>query len=161
MNNYELLYLVSNQFTDNEAGKIKEKVDELVKKNGGAIGHQDFLGKRKLAYPIQKAAHGYYFASEFELEDVAGLKALNNNLKLDKEVLRYQIIAKPKITPEEIARQERQKRREKMEGQTQPERARPEKPGVKKTARPKAESKKVSIENLDEKLDELLKDEVI
>ena len=37
------------------------------------------------------------------------MKSISNDLKLDKEVLRAQLIAKPKITLKEIERQKRQR----------------------------------------------------
>ena len=108
MKNYELLYIISNQYTEDEAKSIKEKIDGVIKSHGGVIGYENLMGKRKLAYPIDKIAHGYYTLTEFELEDGTKLKEINDFLRLDKEILRAQVIAKKKITPEEIERQKKQ-----------------------------------------------------
>jgi len=147
--NYELLYIVPNQYTESELKDIKEKVEALLTKSGAVLGYQEFLGKKKLAYPINKVAHGYYLVVEFELADPSILKEITNFLRLDKQILRSQIIIKKKITNEEIARQKRE---------AQEERAEParEKSVEEKPAR-KAEVKKPSFKNLDEKLDEILK----
>jgi len=67
MKNYELLYIVSNQYTEDELKTIKDKVNTLLQKYGGVLGFTEFLGKKKLAYPIDKVNHGYYVVAEFEL----------------------------------------------------------------------------------------------
>ncbi|MFA6422500.1 MAG: 30S ribosomal protein S6 [Candidatus Buchananbacteria bacterium] len=168
MKNYELLYIIPNQYTEDEAKKIQDKIDSLLKKNEAIIGFQEFLGKKKLAYPINKIAHGYYVVTEFELEDGTKLASVNNELRLDKEILRAQIIEKHKITPAEIAKQKKQREEGQMEEGTEREHdrdnrdrnreRREEKPAPKVE---KPESKKISIENLDEKLNEILSDDSV
>ena len=157
--NYELLYIVSNQYTDDELKMIKEKVNTILKKYGAELGYSEFLGKKKLAYPINKISHGYYLVVEFELADPTAVKSLANDLKLDKEVLRSQIIAKPKITQKEIERQARQRARAAQEDKARAE----GKPAPKfiKPKEAKKESQKVDMKQLDEKLEEMLNDDVI
>lgn len=149
MQNYELLYIISNQYTDDEAKKINEKVNGMLKGFGAVLGLEEDLGKKKLAYPIGQVAHGYYLLNEFELEDGAKLAAINDNLRLDKEILRAQIIVKQKLTPEQIekARKHEAARSKMMKEGAQASAA---------TAS-KADDKKVDIKNLDEKLEEILK----
>ncbi len=170
MKNYELFYIVSNQYTEDEAKKIQEKVDAIITKFGAVIGFQEFLGKRKLAYPINKVAHGYYIVTEFELEEGANMIKIDNELRLDKEILRAQIIQKHKITEKEIARQKKQRseasRLEGTEGEERPRHAHTHvhaKPApverVEKVE--KKEKEKVGIEKLDEKIDEMLLDDTI
>lgn len=158
MQNYELLYIVSSNYTENELASIREKINSLLVKYGAILGYQEFLGKKKLAYPINKINHGYYAVVEFELENGPAIKDINNDLRLDKEVLRAQIIAKPKITEAEIRRQEKQKARVAEEiSHPKTEYAKREtKPAVKTK-----ETKKVRMKQLDEKIDEMLKDDVI
>ena len=149
MHNYELLYIIPNQYTDDEAKKIKEKIDQMLKSFGGMISHEEDLGKKKLAYPIKQVAHGYYFLTEFELEDGRQLKEINNFLRLDKEILRAQIIVKKKLTAEEI---EKNKKREEAKAKFE---TRVEKAEIKPAKI--ADTKKVDIKNLDEKLEKILK----
>lgn len=152
MKNYELLYIVSNQYTEDELKTIKDKVNSLLQKYGGVLGFSEFLGKKKLAYPIDKVNHGYYVVAEFELEDPTLIGTINNDFRLDKEILRFQIITKPKITPEEIERQKRQRARAAEETKPYAD--------EKKTSKPK-EVKQVNMKNLDDKLDEILSDDAI
>jgi len=139
MQNYEVLYIVSSQFTEAELPKIRTKVDEILIKYGAVIGYQESMGKRKLAYPIDKQAHGYYIITEFELEDGSKIEKINTDLKLDKDIVRAQIIAKPKITKEEIEHRHRAERVAEEGGE--------------RKAPTATDGKK---KNLDEKLDEIL-----
>ncbi|OQA36780.1 MAG: 30S ribosomal protein S6 [Parcubacteria group bacterium ADurb.Bin326] len=158
MKNYELLYIIPNQYTEDEAKGIKEKIDGVIKSHGGVIGYENLMGKRKLAYPIDKIAHGYYILTEFELEDGTKLKEINDFLRLDKEILRAQVIAKKKITPEEIERQKKQEA-EFKEIETKDDRSERPARAPRKEERPVAKEKvekKVEAKPLDEKLNEIL-----
>lgn len=156
MENYELLYIVSNQYTDEEAQKIKKKINELLKANGAILGPEEDLGKKKLAYPIGQTAHGYYFLNEFELEDGSKLAGINNELCLDKEVLRAQIVIKKKLTAKQI---ENAKKREAARSRMK-EVAEKEIAQTATAAQPaRAEHKKTATKNLDDKLEEILKND--
>lgn len=145
MKNYELLYIISNQYTEDEAQKIKEKIKGVLKNFEAILGYEEDLGKKKLAYPIKQLIHGYYFLAEFELEDGRKIKEINNWLRLDKEILRAQIITKKKLTSQE---KEEIKRRESARPKTEKSET--------KTLKPEND-KKIDIKNLDEKLEEILK----
>lgn len=151
MANYELLYIVGNQFTEAELPDVRAKVDALLTKRGAVIGYQDLMGKRKLAYPINKQMHGYYVVTEFEVEDTSVIAAITNELRLDKEILRAQIIAKTQITAEEIARDKKLKEKEREAQRQQLNQREGEEDDAPKPRKPKAPTK-----NLDQKLDEIL-----
>lgn len=158
MKNYELLYIVPNQYTEEEVKAIKEKVDTIIKNQNGIIGYENFIGKRKLAYPINKINHGYYLLTEFELEEGHKLIEISNFLRLNKEILRHQIITKKKITPEEI---EKQKNQEKIKEENKNESLKNEDKILKEEDRIKEKTKKKETKNLDEKLDEIISGEDI
>lgn len=159
MKNYELLYIIPNQFTDGEAKKIQEKVDALLAKRGAVLGFQESLGKKKLAYPIDKVQHGYYVVTEFELENGMEIAAITNELRLDKQILRAQVIAKHKITEQEIARQKKLREREAEAVEERKPRRKLEDKSAAKTEKADKDANKVGIEKLDEKLDEMLTDD--
>ena len=64
-NNYELLYLISGNYTEEELVPIEETVKNLITKFGGEIKLDDNFGKKKLAYPINGNFQGYYLIYEF------------------------------------------------------------------------------------------------
>ena len=152
MQNYELLYIVANNYTDDEAKKIKEKVDAELTAQGAILGLEELMGKKKLAYPINQSAHGYYFLREFELEDGTKLQSINNYLRLDKEVLRAQIIIKHKLSAEKL---EKARKRELSRSKALKEAS--DKHDAKPAAAVKSDDKKTKTMNLDDKLAEILK----
>ncbi len=159
MTNYELLYIVSNQYTEDELSVIREKIKNMITKYEGVLGLEEAPEKKKLAYPINKIVHGYYVALEFEMENGENLSKINNDLRLDKEIVRAQIIVRKKLTPEELAKQAQQRLRAERQEQTASVAESIEKIEETKTVAEKKDDKKVSLKNLDEKLDELLKDD--
>lgn len=139
---YELLYLISNKYSENEVRPIKEKVEKLIVDNNGKITYQEDWGKKRLAYPIEHFNHGYYQLLEFDMPGV-NLINLSTALRLSKEILRNQIVKKHIKTEQEL---------------------KSEKEIAKKIAQKKTEAQKDAVSdkaeiediNLDEKLDKIL-----
>jgi len=140
---YELLYIVSNKYSEDELKPIIAKVNKLVEDNDGKITHQEEWGKKKFAYPIQHFNYGYYNLLEFE-SDGEKLKKINKELRIDSDILRFQIVAKKIKTEEEIKQAKRIS----------------EKIAVKSQEKEKLEKErtkgKVNLKDLDEKLDKIL-----
>ena len=96
---FELLYIISNKFSEDEVKEIKPKVNEIINKNKGKIVLSEDWGKKRLAYPIKKFTHGYYILEVFEIDrkNVANINRLMNQLR---EILRFSIVKY--ITPYQI-----------------------------------------------------------
>ncbi len=112
---YELLYIIPNKFTEEEAGQIHEKIKENLSQKKAEITNEEIWGKKKLAYRIKEFYHGYYNLIEFN-SDKEHLAVINNFLKLLDEILRYQIVKKKELDEKEMERikkiQERNKKEE-------------------------------------------------
>lgn len=98
---YELLYIIPNKYSEDEAKKIHSKILELAKKNGFEVTNEENLGSKKLAYPIKHAYYGYYFLIHFKLAEKANLVSFNQKLGIMPEVLRSQIV-KYKELPQKV-----------------------------------------------------------
>lgn len=92
---YELLYIISNKFSEDELAPIKQKIEKLIANNQGQITFQDDWGKKRLAYPIKHFRHGYYHLLEFDLP-ADKIKVVGDYLRLSDQILRHQIIKKDK-----------------------------------------------------------------
>jgi small subunit ribosomal protein S6 len=147
---YEMLYIISNQFTEEEVKPIVEKVASLIANNGGVVTYSEVWGKKKMTYPIKNFGYGYYFLVEFDV-DVEKLRKIDKVLRMSNEVLRHQIIAKAKRSAEEI-KAEKEKTEKKMVDKKIAE----EKAEEQKEEETKKESKKLDLKDLDEKLDKIL-----
>jgi len=151
INHYELLYLVAANYTEEELVPIKDKVKDIIGKFEGEITLEDSLGKKKLAYPIKGTHQGYYLIFEFDL-DGSNLKPLNNELKLTNELLRHVVVKKNKKMPTSDLSAHPQTKIE-----TKPSMA-----TLKKEERKKTDEKdKIKLEDLDQRLDEILEGDIM
>lgn len=159
---YELLFIIANKYTEDEAKEIITKVGTMIKENEGEISFEEYWGKKRLAYAIKHNHYGYYSLYEFDLEG-ANLAKLEKELRLSSEVLRHQIVKIAKRSAEEI--QKEKERKEKMEQKKAEENK--DKKGQKsedrKTKRESADNsasetkeKKADLKDLDDKLEGLL-----
>lgn len=139
---YELLYIVSNKYTEDELKPIIAKVSKIINDDGGNITYSEEWGKKHLAYPIKHFHYGYYNLVEFDIEK-KDINKVNQALRLFNKILRFQIIAKKIRTLEEMAQD--QKIAEKIAAKE--ERVAKEK--VKK-------EKRVDLKDLDKKIDKIL-----
>jgi small subunit ribosomal protein S6 len=146
---YEVLYIISNKYSEKELSPINDKVKKTITDHKGNITFTEEWGKKKLAYPIKHFNYGYYFLIEFDLEG-SKLSAVDRVLRLDREILRHQIVKIKKKTKEEIAKEEEiakkitKKKQEELN----------KKEDVKKEK--KDNKNKVELKDLDKKLDKIL-----
>ena len=91
MKEYELLYIVGTQYTDEEIVGVQAVVTKLLEDAGAKILRQENLGKIRLAYPIKKIRHGSYILVMFNAEPSA-LNDLNRRIALSDEVLRHTLL---------------------------------------------------------------------
>ena len=90
MTNYELMFIINPTLEDAK----KEACIEMVKgviASDGEVGEVDTWGMRKLAYPIEKKAEGYYVVIQFK-GSTALPKELDRRLKISDDVMRHMII---------------------------------------------------------------------
>ena len=66
MRPYEMMILMNPDI--DEPKDEAEKVEEVVRSLGGEIAKTEVLGKKRLAYEVQKKNEGYYVLSSFKLE---------------------------------------------------------------------------------------------
>ncbi|MDD4332584.1 MAG: 30S ribosomal protein S6 [Patescibacteria group bacterium] len=151
LEHYEMLYIIPNKFTDEEAIKVGDKVKTIITDNGGVITLFANWGKKKLAYQIKKFNHGYYQLVEFDVAPM-NLAKINKVLRMASDVLRHQIIKKEIKTEEELARDK--KIAEKIAAKSMEKKELDEKIEEKKIEDKK--KKKMDLKDLDEKLDKIL-----
>lgn len=102
---YEILFIVPNKFTEDEAKKIATKIEGVIVEAEGKVTFSEFWGKKKLAYKIKHNEYGYYGLFEFDLEK-ENLAKIGNNFRLSTEILRHQIVIKKTKTEAELKRAE-------------------------------------------------------
>jgi small subunit ribosomal protein S6 len=103
---YELIYVVQPEATDEDRGKIAERIRDIIQRFEGTLVLEEDWGKRKLAYEIRKFNKGFYSYVVFgayagtvqEIE--RNLRMLDNcirylTIKLEDEATAESLTAKP------------------------------------------------------------------
>ncbi len=163
MKQYELLYIVPAKYTEAELGALTEKISGIVATGGAKVTETHQLGKRRLAYPIDKVRNGNYVMAYVEAEPEA-MKKVDMNLRLSTDLIRHLIIDRdPRITkiPSLVETvEERTGERPERTGERRGGDRRDRKPGAPKQQAAAKESG-MSEGELDKKLDKILTEEVL
>ncbi|MNH81897.1 30S ribosomal protein S6 [compost metagenome] len=89
MRKYEVMYIIRPDLEQEALQAVVEKFQGIIQ-NGGEITKHDVLGKRRLAYEINKIRDGVYVLVNFTATpDV--INELERILKISDEVIRYLI----------------------------------------------------------------------
>ncbi|MFA5155133.1 MAG: 30S ribosomal protein S6 [Patescibacteria group bacterium] len=152
---YEILFIIPNKFTDDEAKTLAGQVEKTLADNGAQITKREYWGKKRLAYEIKHNAFGYYGLFEFDLEG-ANLAKIDSVLRLSANVLRHQIVVKKQKSEAELAKES--KIRAKIDSKkAEAEKKQEEKAkNASASAEPKAKDQRVNLKDLDEKLEGIL-----
>ena len=87
MRKYELLTIFKPNLDSDEIDKVLEKVDSDLAELGGKVESRDKMGRKKLAYDIQKFRDGFMVNSVISLNADKGAD-FKRALKLNDNVLR-------------------------------------------------------------------------
>lgn len=131
MSKYEFSFLMPNLFFK-QREEVLKNLEEAIKKLNGKI-EDKFIEKKFFAYSVKKQEEGFLGIINFSMEKEK-IKELRNFLKLNKDLLKTVIENKEKVK-EFLAKEEKGR----------------------KPILAKKQVKKVKIEELDKKLDEILK----
>jgi small subunit ribosomal protein S6 len=85
---YETLFLVKPDLTDDVVDKIKDRVRGVVTRDGGKMIQFTVWGKKKLAYPLAKQNRAIYVHARY-LGGTALVAEIERNLRIYEEVTRY------------------------------------------------------------------------
>ena len=93
MNNYELMYIIPSQSSDEEKEAQIALVNSMIEKDGGVIESVERIGNKKLAYEIDKKHEGYYVLVNFSSNAEVPNK-LSKLLAITNGIMRYIVVAK-------------------------------------------------------------------
>jgi len=135
---YELIFLTA-ALGEKIDDQVLTKVRGFINEQGGIIKKEIVWEKSKLAYPVKKHLLGFYTVLEFEFQ-AEKVDELQKQLRLTADVLKFLIINKEGVKKET----------------PRPKFLRPKTAVLPKITEEKGE--KVKIEELDKKLEEILKE---
>lgn len=85
---YEVMYIAAPETADEDVTKLNEAIQQQVERDGGTIVNTEVMGKRKLAYPINKKTEGHY--TLFEIEGSGQeIAELERRFRVNDAVIRF------------------------------------------------------------------------
>ncbi len=88
MRHYENLVIVKPTLTEEEIKNTLAIVEEFITSNGGEIIARDPMGMKKLAYPIEKNARGYFYVIYYKIAPSA-ISEIERRFRINEEILRF------------------------------------------------------------------------
>ncbi|KFN39758.1 MAG: 30S ribosomal protein S6 [Sulfuricurvum sp. MLSB] len=88
MRHYENLVIVKPTLTEEEIKSTLALVEEVLTSNGAEIIARDAMGMKKLAYPIEKNARGYFYVMYYKAAPSA-ISEIERRFRINEEILRF------------------------------------------------------------------------
>lgn len=141
------MYIVASTISDDQIPTVTDGVLKYIGDFGGNVIKEELMGKKKLAYPIKKTKNGFYAGVTFEMPGPR-LSELDTKVRTTPGIIRHLIVniddALERQAKDAIAQEAMNKNRN--------ERA--------KTASPAAGSEEINSENLDQKIEQALSEDL-
>ena len=80
---------------ESQVQELSQKIEDHVTSNGGVISFKKHPEKTRLSYPIDHKNASYFGYYYFNLETPEKLTSIDEQVKLDNNVLRYLIVKTP------------------------------------------------------------------
>jgi len=88
MRTYEIMFILKPDLPEEEAGRFVSQMEGVVTATGGTLRKTDRMGRRRLAYRIQKYHEGEYVLLATESEAPTVLE-VERRLKVAEPVLKF------------------------------------------------------------------------
>ena len=91
MHHYEMMVCFRPDLDEEALGSLSPRLSAMVVNQGGEVTKESSMGRRRLAYPIQRFHEGIYQVVNFTL-DAAKVEELERHLRLDEDIIRHIVI---------------------------------------------------------------------
>src|SRR5262245_64475627 len=88
MPNYEIMFIVNPNATEEDVDKINTQLESVITSAGGHVEKIEKMGKRRLAYEVEKFREGYYVLFVIGANGEI-VKECERRLRVMDAVLRY------------------------------------------------------------------------
>lgn len=92
MNNYETIIIINSNLDEAATKSTIEKITSLIGEHGKVESTEEW-GKRRLAYPINKQAEGYYTLINFS-SDPSFIDELERIYNITDEIIKHIVVKK-------------------------------------------------------------------
>lgn len=90
---YETVFILTPVLSEAQVLEVAEKFKQVLKENSADLLHEESMGLRQLAYPIQKKSTGHYFMVEYTVGATNAVDVLELAFRRDDRVLRFLTVA--------------------------------------------------------------------
>ncbi|MDQ3178893.1 MAG: 30S ribosomal protein S6 [Acidobacteriota bacterium] len=85
---YEVMFIAAPETADEDVAKLNDSITTLIETEGGSVVKLEDMGRRKLAYPINKKTEGYYVLFEIEGSGQE-ISELERRMRVNDMIIRY------------------------------------------------------------------------
>ena len=93
MTKYEVMFIVKATLGESALDNITKDVQKLLTSNKGKVIEFKDLGRKKLAYPIDKEVGGFYYLMNIEA-NADTIREFDRKLRINENILRHLILKK-------------------------------------------------------------------
>jgi len=91
MRNYEMMYIIRPELEEAAVNETMEKIKGVITEHGGEMTNEELIGKRRLAYEIQKIRDGIYVLLHFTAPREV-VEQLNYTVRISDQIIRHLIV---------------------------------------------------------------------
>ncbi|MDY0323984.1 MAG: 30S ribosomal protein S6 [Candidatus Carbobacillus sp.] len=91
MRRYEILFILRPDLSDTDVEAHRERIKQVIEGNHGQIEKIENMGKRRLAYEIEKFREGIYTVIYFN-SDADTVKELERVVGITEPIIRHLIV---------------------------------------------------------------------
>lgn len=85
---YEVMYIGDPETSEADITKLNKAIQKVIEKEGGTVVKLDEMGKRPMAYPINKKSEGHYVLFEIEGSGKE-IAELERRMRVNDTIIRY------------------------------------------------------------------------
>ena len=93
MTRYEIMFIVKATLDEAALKKLTTEVQKLITDNKCKISEFKDMGRKKLAYPINKEVSGFYYLMNVEATHEV-IQEFDRKLRINENILRHLILKK-------------------------------------------------------------------
>ena len=93
MTNYEIMFIVKATLDESALKKLTADVQKLITDNKSKVIEFKDMGRKKLAYPINKEVSGFYYLMNVEATHEV-IQEFDRKLRINENILRHLILKK-------------------------------------------------------------------
>jgi len=105
MKEYETIFITQPDLPETGANQINDGISQLVDKHNGHLFFIKNMGRKGLAYPINKFTKGVYYCADYAAEG-RSVHEIERMMKYNEDVIRFLTIVKNEIVDVEARKAE-------------------------------------------------------